>query len=335
MTYTPEYMLETPEAHGLMDVDVLSDALDMVRLSGALVFRVDIRGPWGIAGDPALNKFASVLPAGSNHIIVLHIVISGECWVRHASCGWFRMPRGHAVVLAHGDRHDLADRRGRPTIPFTKMLDGRPVVKLRHERFETGTGETTGILCGILGCDRSSFEPLCSSLPALFTVALDERANQLTRYAANEAVEACPGADSLRVRMAELLFMETLRLYMQDLPSDATGLLAGLRDPLIVHALRALHKAPQKPWSVESLAACTHTSRSSLAERFREVIGEPPMHYLTRLRMHRAGRYLNERTWPVDQVADEVGYESSAAFQRAFKRHFGVPPAAWRRAARR
>jgi len=318
-----------------MDVDVLSDALAMVRLSGALVFRVDIRGPWGIAGDPTFDKFAAVLPPGTNHIITFHVVLHGECWVRHASRGWFCVPRGHAVVLAHGDRHDLADCRGRPTLPFATMLGGRPLLELRHERFDTGTAPVTGLLCGFLGCDRRAFAPLCAALPALLTVALDEQANTLLQYAANEAVDDRPGAGCLRVRMAELLFMEILRLYMQTLPADATGLLAGLRDPVVSRALRALHEAPEKPWSVELLAARIHASRSGLAGRFREVIGEPPMRYLTRLRMQHACRYLSECTWSIDRVAGEVGYESSAAFQRAFKRHHGLPPAAWRRAARR
>src|SRR5690625_3529600 len=164
-------------AESVMDVDVLSDALAMVRLSGALVFRVDIRGPWGIAGDPTFDKFAAVLPPGTNHIITFHVVLHGECWVRHASRGWFCVPRGHAVVLAHGDRHDLADCRGRPTLPFATMLGGRPLLELRHERFDTGTAPVTGLLCGFLGCDRRAFAPLCAALPALLTVALDEQAN--------------------------------------------------------------------------------------------------------------------------------------------------------------
>ncbi|MGH8128376.1 MAG: AraC family transcriptional regulator [Gammaproteobacteria bacterium] len=314
-----------------MATDLLSDVLAMVRLSGALTFRVDIKGPWGIAGDPTLDKFASVLPSGTNHIIAFHLVIAGECWVHHASRDWFLLPQGHAVVFAHGDRHELADQRERPTTPFAAMLGGRPLLALRQERFETGLGPRASILCGFLGCDRRAFEPLFASLPALFTVCFKDRSDALLRYAANEALEERPGADSLRVRMAELLFMEALSLHMQALPDGATGWLAGLRDPLVGRALQVLHAAPDKPWSVESLAADIDSSRSCLASRFTDVIGEPPMRYLTRVRMQQAALYLGNRTCSIERVAGDVGYESSAAFQRAFKRHFGVTPAAWRR----
>lgn len=167
----------------------------------------------------------------------------------------------------------------------------------------------------------------------MFTVELDDRAEALLQYAANRALEECPGADSLRVRMAELLFVEVLRLYMQSLPEDATGWLAGLRDPLVGRALHALHETPCRRWSVEDLATVTASSRSVLAERFREIIGEPPMHYLTRLRMQLAARRLEGSRDSIARVADEVGYDSSAAFQRAFKRCFGEPPATWRRHA--
>lgn len=305
----------------------------MVRLSGALTFRADIRGPWGIAGDPRLDKFASVLPPGTNRIIALHVVLAGECWVRHASCDWFPVPEGHAVVFAHGDRHELADQRGRPTAPFAAMLGGRSMLDLRHERFETGPEPYTSILCGFLGCNRRAFDPLCSALPPLFTVELDDRAEALLQYAANQALETCPGADSLRVRMAELLFVEILRLYTQSLSEDATSWLAGLRDPLVGRALRVLHEHPGRHWTVDELAAAIDSSRSVLAERFRGVLKEPPMRYLTRLRMQLAARRLEGSQDSIALVADEVGYHSSAAFQRAFKRCLGEPPATWRRHA--
>ena len=127
--------------------------------------------------------------------------------------------------------------------------------------------------------------------------------------------------------------MEAVSLHVQDLPRNGTGWLAGARDPVVGRALRCLHEKPGKPWTVPLLAVETDSSRSCLAARFRDVIGEPPMHYLTRIRMQRAARHLLNRSCSIDLVAEEVGYQSSAAFQRAFKRHFGSPPAAWRRTA--
>ncbi|MGH8234339.1 MAG: cupin domain-containing protein [Rhodanobacteraceae bacterium] len=314
-----------------MSIDLLSDVLTLVRLTGALIFRVDMHGPWGIAANPTLEKYAPLLPAGTNHIVSFHVVLEGTCWMRHGSADWFAVGPGEAVVMAHGDQHDLADSPGRATTPFATMLNGRSVLELRHERFGTGSGESASFICGFLGCDRRAFEPLFRSLPSTFKFKLGSQLDNIVRYAVADTLDDRPGSACLRVRFAELLFLEALRGYMESLPPDATGWLAGLRDPLVGRALRALHAQPCRSWSVDELAASIASSRSVLAERFRQIIGEPPMHYLTRLRMQLAARRLNESRHSIAYVADEVGYDSSAAFQRAFKRCFGLPPAAWRR----
>ncbi|HET9817973.1 MAG TPA: AraC family transcriptional regulator [Rhodanobacteraceae bacterium] len=314
-----------------MSTDLLSDVLTLVRLTGALIFEVDVTGPWGIAGNPAVEKFAPLLPPGTSQIIAFHVVLEGQCWVRHATQDWFAVPRGHAVVIPHGDPHDLCDRPGRITKPFSAILGGRSLLDLRHARFETGPGESVRLLCGFLGCDRRAFEPLCRALPPVFEVDLGARRGTLVRYAVANALDDSPGAAGLRGRLAELLFLSALRRYMRDLPADTTGWLAGLRDPLVGRALQVLHAEPYRRWSVDELATTLASSRSVLAERFRTIIGEPPMHYLTRLRMQLAARRIEEGRHSIARVADEIGYDSSAAFQRAFKRCFGVSPAAWRR----
>lgn len=334
MTYTPRDMPETPGVRSAgMGIDLLSQVLTLVRLTGALIFRVDLHGPWGIASNPTLEKYAPLLPAGTNHIVAFHVMLEGRCWMRHGSPEWFEVAPGEAVVMAHGDQHDLADRPGRETAPFASMLGGRSVLELRHERFDTGVGETASLICGFLGCDRRAFEPLFHSLPPVFKFRMDSHLDDMVRYAVADTLDDRPGSACLRVRFAELLFLEALRGYMEGLTADATGWLAGLRDPLVGRALRALHAQPCRRWSVDELAAAIATSRSVLAERFRQIIGEPPMHYLTRLRMQLAARRLDESCSSIARVADEVGYDSSAAFQRAFKRCFGMPPATWRRNA--
>lgn len=312
-------------------VDLLSDALNLVRLTGALIFRVEIQGPWGIAANPTLEKYAPLLPAGTNQVIAFHVVLDGACWMRHPRHDWVRATAGDAVLFTDGGPHELADRPDRVTIPFASMLGGRSMLGIRNERFQTGPGDSTSILCGFLGCDRRAFEPLCHSLPPMFVVNLGQRMETLVRYAVANALDDSPGAAALRERLAELLFLSAVRLYMRDLPADATGWLAGLRDPLVGRVLRTLHADPCRRWSVDELAAAVASSRSVLAERFRQIIGEPPMHYLTKLRMQLAARRLDESRHSIARVADEVGYDSSAAFQRAFKRCFGLPPAAWRR----
>lgn len=314
-----------------MSSDLLSDVLQLVRLTGALIFQVDITGPWGVAGDPTIEKFAPLLSPGTSHVIAFHVVLDGECWIRHDSCGWFNVPVGHAVVIAHGDRHDLCDQPGSQTAPFAALLGGRSLLDVRHVSFETGPGSKTSLLCGFLGCDQRAFEPLCRSLPPVFQADLGKRMQTLVRYATANALDDSPGAAGLRSRLAELLFLGALRLYMRDLPADASGWLAGLRDPVIGRALQALHAQPCKRWTVDELAAVAVSSRSTLAARFTEVLKETPMHYLTRLRMSLAARQLTDSRKSLAAVASEVGYDSPAAFQRAFKRSFDMPPAAWRR----
>ncbi|HEX5488460.1 MAG TPA: AraC family transcriptional regulator [Rhodanobacteraceae bacterium] len=314
-----------------MACDLLSDALTLVRLTGALIFEVDLEGTWGVAGHPTLEKFAPLLPRGTTQIIAFHIVLNGRCWIRHAPDDWFELRAGHAVVITHGDPHDICDRPGRATIPFSSLLEQRNLLDVRRVEFRNGPGESAQLMCGFLGCDRRAFDPLCGSLPPVFDVELGTRVETLVRYALANALDDSPGAAGLRGRLAELLFLSALRQYMRDLPADATGWLAGLRDPLVGRTLQAMHAQPCRRWSVDQLAVAVASSRSVLAERFRAVIGEPPMHYLTRLRMQLAARRLGEGQYSIARVADEVGYDSSAAFQRAFKRCFGVPPAAWRR----
>ncbi|HJP98429.1 MAG TPA: AraC family transcriptional regulator [Rhodanobacteraceae bacterium] len=316
-----------------MSTDLLSDVLALVRLTGALIFEVELKGPWGVTGHPTLGKFASLLPAGTSQVIAFHVVTEGSCWIRHDARGWFELTAGRAVVVPAGDPHDLCDRPGRPTVPFAAVLGERSLPEARRIRFDCGPGAPARLLCGFLGCDRRAFDPLCRSLPAVFEVELGDQADTLVRFAVANALDDSPGAAGLRGRLAELLFLSALRLYMRELPPDATGWLAGLRDPLVGRALQAMHASPCRAWTVEELAAATASSRSALAERFRQLIGEPPMHYLTRLRMQLAARRLGDSRQSIACVADEVGYDSSAAFQRAFKRCFGVPPAAWRRHA--
>lgn len=315
-----------------MTVDLLSDVFKLIRLTGALMFRFDVCGRWYIKNSATeASSMARLLPAGTDQIIIFHIVNEGECWMRDASGEWVHTTAGDAVVLAHGHAHDMANRIDGASVPFREVLGARSFHNLRSLYFERGPEPKVRIVCGFLGCSRRAFAPLCASLPAFCRVTLGESARSLVRYALSETLDERPGADTLRLRITELLFMEALRQYMLALPDDATGWLAGVRDPLVARAMQALHDAPADVWSVQTLATAAASSRSSLSARFREVIGEPPMRYLTRLRMQRAAGYLSEGGFSIEQVASAVGYESSAAFQRAFKRCFGMPPATWRR----
>jgi AraC-like DNA-binding protein len=242
--------------------------------------------------------------------------------------------KGDAVVLPHGHLHELGDHRDKNPPSFKTLIGERSLLEVREFRFETGDGPQSEVLCGFLGCDQRAFSPFFSALPPMFVVGLNDSAEALVRYAVDEALRDDPGTGSLRVRMAELMFLESLRGYIRALPEDATGRLAALRDPLASKALCLMHESPHIEWTVEAMAERVACSRSLLAERFKAVIGEAPMHYLTRVRMQHAARRLSDSRCSVEAVADEVGYTSPAAFQRAFKRCFGVPPGTWRRETR-
>lgn len=314
-----------------MTADILSDALKLVRLSGALLFRVDTGGCWGVATGPSPQALAPVLQVGTSDVIAYHVVIAGVCWLCCGDDDWHQLQQGDAIVLPHGRPHVITDDPERRPVPIGTLLGDRPLWSLQHVAMGARDERPVSLLCGFLGCDRRAFAPLFATLPEAFHVTLASRVGDLLRYAVTIVLDERPGAGTLRLRMAEVLFMEALRAYVETLPDEATGWLAGVRDPVVGVALGAMHAEPGRAWSVDDLARNAASSRSLFAERFRNVVGMPPMHYLTQLRMQLAASYLDERDCSVARVAGDVGYESCAAFQRAFKRHFGAPPAAWRR----
>ncbi|KEZ76145.1 AraC family transcriptional regulator [Salinisphaera hydrothermalis C41B8] len=313
-----------------MVLDILSDVLDRVHLTGALIFRIDLAGPWCIEANPTFATLAGVLPSGTNQIIAFHAVVAGDCWFRGRKDAWFVAGPGEVVVFPHGGRHRMGDKPTRTAVRFESILETRRLSDLRHERFSTGNQPEITLLCGFLGCDRRAFEPLFASLPMHFCVRLDTVPGSLLDHVADEIVDDAPGAGSVRLRLTELLFIQALRQYVRALPDDADGWLAGVRDPMVGRALHALHRAPEYDWSVTALAEVAASSRSRLAARFRAVLGQAPMHYLARLRMQKAARLLQRRTCNISRIAEEVGYDSPAAFQRAFKRYYGISPGAWR-----
>jgi AraC-like DNA-binding protein len=199
-----------------------------------------------------------------------------------------------------------------------------------------GGGERTRFLCGYLACDKRLCEPLLGALPRLVRIPVGD--GPATRWLASsfefgaaESGMSRPGGETLIARLSELLFVDAVRRYVDHLPREHSGWFAGLRDPGVSRALALLHGRPGYAWTVDELARESALSRSLLTERFGRLIGEPPMQYLTRWRMSLAAQALRTGREPVARIAEGLGYESEAAFNRAFKREFGLPPAAWRR----
>jgi AraC-like DNA-binding protein len=337
MTQRPDFLPESLQ-------DPLSDVLRAVRLTGAVFFLVDAGSPWE-AHVPDGAAVAPVVLPRAQHVISYHVVTRGSCWGGLLDDRSVRLDAGDVLVLPHGDPYFIGTA---PTPPadldmsrdlafLREMVAGRLPFCVRD-----GKGrDRLHLVCGFLGCDLRPFNPLLATLPRLLRVrgAYGAPRDPLTRlidFTLDEAREPRAGGDSVRIRLSELLFVEVVRRHLATLAGEQTGWLAGLRDPMVGRALTLLHGRPAQPWSLPSLAKDAGASRSALAERFTHLVGMPPMQYLTRWRIQVAARLLSDGDAKVATVAREVGYDSEAAFSRAFKKIAGVPPAAWRaRAARR
>jgi AraC-like DNA-binding protein len=323
------------QASGL---DVLSDALRSVRLTGAMLFLVEASTPW-VSWAPHAEAFRRVVLPTAQHLISLHIVTHGCCWAGLTGGRAERLEAGDVLVVPHGDPYFLADppeaERTYGHEDAVGFFRDMAAGKLPPTVTEGGDGPgTSQFMCGFLGCDLRPFNPVVSALPRVLRVRPPMQAGgmpHLVAFALQELREHRLGGRIVKLRMAELLFADVMRSYLETLPGDETGWLAGLRDPLVARVLGLLHAAPAHSWTLEALAVQAATSRSVLAERFTHFIGQPPMQYLRQLRMQAASRLLVEDGAKIAAVASAVGFESEAAFSRAFKKSVGVAPDEWRR----
>jgi AraC-like DNA-binding protein len=326
-------------------VDVLSDVLRTIRLTGALFFPFEASSPWADEIPAAAGLVPAILP-GAQHVVSYHIVSDGTCWVTLIDAPAVRLEPGDIVVIPHGDTYVMSSEPGmRSEMPadavlmfFHQMATGAAPSMV----IDGGGGpEHADLVCGFLGCDVRPFNPVLEALPRLVhlrrppDVSVRDRLSPLVEFALAESRQRRSGAQSVLLRLSEVLFIEVVRRYLDSLAAGRTGWLAGLRDPIAGRALAMLHDRPAAPWTLEQLAKDIGVSRSALADRFAHVVGQPPMRYLARWRMQLASRLLADGTAKVSAVALDVGYQSEAAFSRAFKEIVGVSPATWRRRAAR
>jgi AraC family transcriptional regulator, alkane utilization regulator len=314
--------------------DALSDALQAVKLTGAVFMTMDFRAPWCVLTNEAPLRRA--MPR-VEHMIHFHYVQQGQCHVRIPDTGQrMVVHEGEVVLIAHGDAHELSSDPALAPTPIESLLTpggGRPLTQLKHG----GNGAATLVVCGFLACDPRLCRSLLQALPRLTTVALRSGPSggwieATVQQSLLEADSGRAGAVAMLARLSELLFVEALRRHVETLGPDQPGWLAGLRDPLVGRALALLHNQPERKWTVENLARETGGSRSVLSERFAHYLGVAPMRYLTRWRLALAARTLrNEPGARLARVAEAVGYDSETAFNRAFKREHGHSPQRWRR----
>jgi AraC-like DNA-binding protein len=310
-------------------MDTLSDILKSVRLEGAVYKDAEFTAPWCIHARHGLEAVRARLPRAES-VLYFHFVAEGSC----------RMQVGDREEVAHEgdlivflqDAHQLmgSDLRLKPTEVEPTVPQGAVSSTLG------GGGERTRFVCGYMGYRRSVCQPLFDVLPPALRVPRGEGPapyllRELLQTGMRESEEAKPGGVSMLAKVAELMFVDALRRYVESLPSR--GWIAGLRDPQVGRALALIHGEPDKSWTVEDLARDVAMSRSAFAEHFSALVGEPPIQYLARWRLGLAAQALRAGSEPITRIAGRSGYDSDAAFSRAFKRQFGMPPAAWRRAA--
>ncbi len=319
-------------------MDALSEVLTALRLTSGLFLDAEFTAPWCIDSAPGKDDLRHLLPS-AEHVTIYHLVTEGRCRARLPDGEAVELAAGDLIMFPHGDGHLLgSDLQLAPVVAET-LVRPSPEGGLAHID-HGGGGARTRFVCGFLACDSRLCRPLLGALPRMLRVPLGDgpAAAWITstlRHGAAETRAPRAGADAVLAKLSELLFVEAIRRYTESLPDTERGWFAGLRDPHVSRALALLHAEPAKAWTVDDLARETGLSRSALAERFADLIGEPPMQYLTRWRLALAARALREGREPIARVAESVGYESDAAFNRAFKREFGMPPAAWRRQSER
>lgn len=314
-------------------MDALSEVLDSVQLGGAVFYNAEFTAPWGFRSPPSCDVAEFLHKA--QHVIIYHLLLEGRAQTEVVeSAQRFDLGPGDIVVFPHGHAHIISN--GRPP----SIIDNSGQLKAIFSQGITlaragGGGESTRLVCGYMGCDQDMCRSFLTGLPPMFKVNIrNDPAGQWLensiKFSAGETVKNRSGSDAVLSKLSEALFIETMRRYMAELPEHQTGWLAGARDPAMGEALASLHRAPEYAWTIANLAAKVGVSRSALAEKFRHYLGEPPMTYLSRWRLRLGARMLTSSSYSVARIAGEVGYESEPAFNRAFKREYGAPPARFR-----
>ncbi len=316
-------------------MDAFSEILSGVKLNGALFFRAEFSAPWGFS-SPASNTLAPTLAPGAAHLVIYHFVIDGEAFVRLPDGQSVELGPGDVVVLPHGHPHHMSSSRGVTATSLTSAILSKVKSHDLSPLQAGGGGDPARYVCGYMACDPFLSRPILSGLPPVFKVNIrTDRSGQWLEnsilHLVEEAASGRVGSAAMLAKLSEALFVDILRRYVASLPEQQVGWLAGARDPIVGKGLGLLHSQVAHPWTIADLADRVGISRSGLVERFTRYLSEPPMTYLTRWRLQLAARSLEKTSRGVAEIAVDVGYESEAAFNRAFKREFGQPPGQYRR----
>jgi AraC-like DNA-binding protein len=314
-------------------MDVLSEVLRVVKLQGALFFNGEFSSPWCVNASSS-RALARQFAPGAEHVIIFHLLTEGRAFVRLENGQRENFCAGDLVMIPHGDPHVMGNGGLTKAVNDAEKLAEVIEQGLKPWRMGGG-GEVTKFVCGYMACDPDLSKVFLAGLPPLFKVTIRNDASgrwleNSLRFSVDHAGGLPAGGEAVLSKLSEVVFIEALRVYVARLPEEQTGWLAGARDIEVGKTLALMHRRPDHPWTLADLARQAGISRSVLADRFRHYLGETPMAYLTRWRLQLGAQMLSSTSYRVAQIAGEVGYESEAAFNRAFKRDFGLPPARFR-----
>lgn len=306
--------------------DPLGESLHLLRMTGVVYARSELSAPWGVDMPP--------IPG----CVMFHVVTKGRCWLAARGAEPQSLQPGEFCLLPRGEGHLIASEPGSPTENFFELPVERITPRyefLRHG----GGGDMTHLICGAVRFDHPAARDLLDLLPPILRVETwnspqADWMHSTLRLMAAESAELKPGGEAVVTRLADILVIQALRTWLDDNASTCGGWVGALRDERIGPAIQLMQREPERDWTLESLARAIGMSRSALAGRFRELVGETPMNFLARWRMNIATTWLKEGDDPVADIAERLGYRSEAAFSRAFKRVVGESPGAARRAMR-
>ncbi|MEM1441806.1 MAG: AraC family transcriptional regulator, partial [Verrucomicrobiota bacterium] len=303
-------------------VDPLGEALHALRLSGTFFCRSELSAPWGIGLPPMADS------------LMFHIVTEGSAWITFANGEKISLETGDFALVPHGSGHAIADR---PETHATNLFDyERPLLSPRYELLEiAGGGATAGLICGVGSVKDPAARRMISLLPTIISMQASTPGNEWLRASVQHMIEEArslgPGGDAVITRFSDILVVQAIRHWLNTDPNAQTGWLGALQDPQVGRALALIHRDPTQSWTVESLAEAVGVSRSGLAARFSDLVGETPMSYLRQWRFEVARNWLRDTDQTQAEIAEQLGYESEASFSRAFKKATGQTPGSVRR----
>jgi AraC-like DNA-binding protein len=328
-------MIETPPSFAAApddDHDLLAEALRAVRLTGSVFLDACFTAPFGIISPKRFDAFTPL--AHLRHISIFHLIAAGECSVEVATGERRIVSAGDILLMPFADRHKFSNGRATEAPLADEVVRPGPLKGMWNINYGGG-GQETRMVCGFLESSEFLLTPVFRTLPPLLIDRAEE--NQVGALITSTVSQilamtekAAPGSELMLGRLMELLFVEVLRRYATRLPTSAKGWFAALNDPIVGRALQFVHRDPARRWTVDELAREAGSSRTVLAERFHAVLGQAPIEYVTCWRMQLAAERIRHGSGSLAAIAADVGYDSEAAFHRAFKRVTGVTPGRWR-----